>query len=177
MAIASLRSALRERTATLHNQLDQQVGEFTVKDDYADYVTRSFIFRTSIEPRLVGEGSWQTPPLAAFLAQDLVDLGRSLPDAAPVDAPTLTGGARLGMLYVLEGSGVGARLLLRRARAIGFSETFGARHLGQQAGHTTRWPQFLALLEETPTADHEDVLRASEAAFRLALDAYTVETA
>ena len=44
MAIASLRSALKERTAALHHQLDQQVGEFTAQDDYADYVTRSYLF-------------------------------------------------------------------------------------------------------------------------------------
>lgn len=175
MATASLRSALRERTAKLHHQLDEQVGEFTAQDDYADYVTRSYLFRAAIEPRLAGDGRWQFPPLAALLAQDLADLDRPVPTALSAQAPTINAAERLGMLYVLEGSGVGARLLLRRAKAIGFTEIFGARHLGEQAGDTTRWPQFLEVLEQAPAADHEDVLRASEAAFRLALEAYSVE--
>ncbi|KQN69714.1 MULTISPECIES: biliverdin-producing heme oxygenase [unclassified Devosia] len=173
MAIASLRSALKERTAALHHQLDQQVGEFTAQDDYADYVTRSYLFRAAIEPRLAGDG-WQSPLLADVMAQDLADLGRSVPKTQTSETPRANRGERLGMLYVLEGSSVGARLLLRRAKAIGFSEDFGARHLGRQAGDIARWPQFLSVLEQTPAGEHEDVLRASEDAFRLALDAYTV---
>lgn len=175
MATASLRSALRERTAPLHQKLDAQVGEFTTKDDYADYVMRSYLFRSAIEPRLAGVDRWDWPPLAETLAEDLTDLGRSVPVLAPVDAAPASGAERLGLLYVLEGSSVGARLLLRRAKAIGFSEEFGARHLGRQAGSPGRWPQFLELLEAAPAAEHEYVIRASETAFRLALDAYTVE--
>ncbi len=175
MATASLRSALRERTSQLHHQLDTQVGKFTAQSDYADYVTRSYIFRAAIEPRLAGDGRWQFPPLATLLAQDLADLDRPVPTALSAQVPPINAAERLGMLYVLEGSGVGARLLLRRAKAIGFTEAFGARHLGQQAGDTRRWPQFLEVLEHAPASEHDDILRASEAAFRLALEAYTVE--
>ncbi|SFV28966.1 heme oxygenase [Devosia crocina] len=173
MAQASLRSALRAETSDLHDQLDQQVGEFASEEGYADYVVNTHRFRSTIEPRLPSSVLWQVTPLTPALGEDLRDLGR-LPDvqaAPPFDFSDENGA--IGAFYVLEGSGVGARILLKRARALGMSENHGARHLTLQAGDTARWPQFLAILEKTPPERYDAIIAASLATFRLALETYS----
>lgn len=175
MVKALLRSALRERTAELHEKLDRQVGVFDSVDNYADYVQRSFLFRAAIEPSLSQDSAWGVQHLRDLLGQDLADLGRQSPHL-PAHRPPLTRpGAQMGALYVLEGSSVGARLLFKRAKALGFDQDKGAKHLAKQAQDLTRWPQFLALLEHTPEDQHEDVLSAGEDTFRLALEVYSAE--
>jgi|SRR5215217_3177315 len=166
-----LRSLLRARTSELHEQLDRQVGEFASRADYADYVTNTHRFRSVIEASLPRSDLWQILPLADALVSDLSDLGvTSAAHRHTVDLGPSAGA--LGVYYVLEGSGVGARLLLRRAKAIGMSETHGARHLALQAGDTARWPQFLALLETVGPDQYDAIIDGSLATFRFALEAY-----
>lgn len=169
----SLRGALRARTAELHEALDRQVGEFGSVASYADYVAHTHRFRAAVEANLPKSDLWEVTPLTSALVSDLHDLDRQ-PEPAHPGSVLLSGreGA-LGVFYVLEGSGVGARLLLRRARDIGMSEEHGARHLALQASDTARWPQFLGILEAAPAAQHDSIIAASLATFRLALETYT----
>ena len=80
-----------------------------------------------------------------WIASALSDLGVPLPalDACDLD---LDGDALYGVLYVLEGSALGSRVLFERAQALGLSATHGARHLAQ-ASAIDSWRNFLTHLE------------------------------
>ena len=80
----------------------------------------------------------------------------------------------LGVLYVLEGSALGARLLLRRAEALGMNSKFGARHLALQTAMPTAWPNFLSILEAASLdiAQEAECVGAAIATFTLFERAY-----
>ena len=81
-------------------------------------------------------------------------------------------GALLGTLYVLEGSTLGARLLVRRAAALGLDETNGAEHLKKQSSDLGNWNAFAALLDSAEDVDDEMMARAAMATFAHALNAF-----
>ena len=76
------------------------------------------------------------------------------PLAAP-QAPRIDDDAtRLGARYVIEGSAMGARLLLRQATALGFDRESGARFLAYHAEQGgAQWPQFKQQLASQDPAD------------------------
>lgn len=145
------------------------MGNFDHPQDYRRYLRGTYAFRQAVEPML-SQGKWQVQPLLTELAADLHDLDEPLPQAVP--RPALDGPAALvAAAYVLEGSALGARLIQRRAAALGFDATHGARHLARQTGDAGRWPRFLQWLEESRDLAAPAVTSA-RAVFRTALDAY-----
>lgn len=101
------------------------------------------------------------------LAADLAALGEPTPPAR--SAPVVRSrGTALGLMYVLEGSTLGGRVIRKRAVADGVDLT-GLSFLdayGEAAGE--RWRSFLAVLErETATpAEREAAVRGGVAGFR-----------
>ncbi|MCY0093550.1 biliverdin-producing heme oxygenase [Hoeflea ulvae] len=178
MTVSSLRSALRDGTSALHLELDNAVGEFGDRLGYADFVQKTHRFRLAVEQALAGapEGSWAVEPIADLAAHDLADLGVPKLPEAEVPSRDWTPESRLGALYVLEGSALGARLLMRRAQALGLHADFGARHLAHQASDSQRWRGFLGVLESVPSDMHATVLSAARDMFGVALAIYS-ETA
>lgn len=171
----SLRHILRAGTSALHHQLDSAVGEFDSRASYADYVQKTHRFRAAIEAGLGSnrEVEWNVDPVADLAANDLGDLGVPVLADAQFSMSNLTQASRLGALYVLEGSSLGARLLLRRAEALGLSADFGARHLARQASDHQRWRSFLGELESVPAELQDHALSAAESVFAFALSIYT----
>ncbi|NGP18068.1 biliverdin-producing heme oxygenase [Devosia aurantiaca] len=164
---SGLRAALRDHTAHTHQQLDALVGEFANAEQYTAFVLSSFRFRSATEGAASGSGVWEPLALVKDLRDDLDDLGAAVPSTeAPLEMTTRS--EKLGALYVLEGSALGARLLQKRAEAIGFTPDFGARHLAQQTGDNGRWKRFLAVLED-PHLDKNAVLAAAQRVFEIAL--------
>lgn len=170
---ASRRLALRERTAAAHAELDRLVGRLDDMDRYAGYLRGMLIFRGSVEATLPGslEIGWQLRALACAIRADLADLGLITPTITVRPALHLHLADRsslLGILYVLEGASLGARLLYREAQTLGLSESHGARHLALQAAHADSWRSFLALLERGETFDLDRAADAALATFALA---------
>ena len=57
------------------------------------------------------------------------------------------------------GSILGAAFLIKRAVALGMSETFGARHLGEPAGGRAEgWKSFTHILDELELSPEEEAL-------------------
>jgi heme oxygenase len=140
------RSALREATAERHAALDSLVGQVRSIDGYAVYVRGIHAFRRDIEVGVTPVHGWMPTCISAEAASDLNDLALNAL-AEEVFAPAENTSASLGRAYVLEGSGLGARMLLRSANALGFHESFGARHLTRQASAHSNWNTLIALLE------------------------------
>ena len=158
--------------------LDGLVGAWESRDDYRRYVQGIADFRMPMEALL---GSFVYPPawsgfraltVSREMARDLTALG--LPPAHPGpqwqgnhDVATL-----LGLLYTLEGSNLGAQVLLKRAAALGFSAETGCAHLERQACAVGHWRTYLELLEATPDLDMDQVCAAACSAFDLARQSF-----
>lgn len=171
----TLRRVLLTETRDLHDELDRQVGAFSDAAGYGAFLAGSHAFRAAIEPQLVSMHEWPVQPLADLIGQDLADLGKPCPP--PVSGPPLSSrAARAGACYVLEGSALGARLLARRAAALGYTGDHGARHLAAQTAQRQRWTRFLDWLEQADVP-HPEAVRAARGIFALALRAYGAKAA
>lgn len=105
---------------------------------------------------------------AAQAKADLADLGTDVPASVPggMGQPGLA--EALGWLFVSEGSKLGAAFLIKRAAALGLSENFGARHLGEpEGGRAEGWKQFVRILDgqELSAEDETAVDKGALAAF------------
>lgn len=175
MTTNTLRHALMQGTRDLHARLDRGIGALQSEGEYRRFLIGSHAFRAALEPALKPACGWQALELAPALRADLADMGLSVAPAPA--APRLDGiAAQAGALYVVEGSALGARLLYRRAQALGLGAAHGARHLAAQTSETRRWGRFLEWLE-TSGADPAQALAAANAVFALALCAYGLEAA
>jgi heme oxygenase len=174
--MSSRRFWLREFTARSHADLEAVVGAFDDLAAYRRYALGLYRGRAPIE-RWLGAVAWPShfadwrPSLIAdALGQDLTDLGIDRPPHGP--PPPLSGGVEdlLGTAYVLEGSGLGAKLVYRRASALGLDDRFGARHLADQA-KASGWKRFVDLLETAPAPDMDRVGKAALLTFDAMRDA------
>ena len=172
MLYDSRRHGLRALTKDVHAELDASVGSFGTPVDYVRYLKGQYAFRCAIETALAHVpwpaqlGGWLFRPLLPLLRADLDDLGITPPTAPP--AATIAPQDLLGVLYVLEGSSLGARVLVKRARELGFDSGFGARHLAAQAEDRDGWPRFLAMLEAVEPFEMHRTVNASLATFAAA---------
>jgi heme oxygenase len=170
----SLRHKLRHASSALHHQLDTSLGEFTSRSDYSNYVQRTHRFRQAVEHALSRASitDWQLDPISDLATGDLADLGIGSLAQADMASRGWTRSEYFGALYVIEGSSLGARLLYRRAQALGMTESFGARHLAHQAADHGRWRRFLEILETVPVPQHDAATEATLEIFRFALSVY-----
>src|SRR6478609_1237152 len=125
---------LRQATAPYHARLDATLGGgFATSDDYAAYLRGMQGFVVDADHALGGDPL--TMRLHAWLRADCDALG--LAPSSPQDpqiAPVDNDAARLGWHYVIAGSALGARFLLRDARGLGYASDRGASFL---AGHAS----------------------------------------
>ncbi|QIB36369.1 biliverdin-producing heme oxygenase [Ancylobacter pratisalsi] len=167
---------LRAATNALHERVDHAVmaaKPFATKESYVRFLRFQYRLHRHVEP-LYADPSMQIllPDLSsrsrlAALEQDFADLGLSLPEAA--FGPELPKAEALGWLYVVEGSNMGAAFLAKDAARIGFSDTFGARHLaGHAEGRGLHWRRFTTALDTVDLTEEED--KRAQAAAALAFE-------
>jgi heme oxygenase len=120
-------SALRLATAREHESVERALGLPGAIESLADYrrwLSRFFGIYSPLEERLRGFPEWDAWGISiaasgqsAALRRDLVALGCAIPEielASAGDLPGLHGFApALGALYVLEGSKLGGRIMLK----------------------------------------------------------------
>ena len=119
-----------------------------------------------------GMDGWRFLPVSHLLRDDLSDLGEPGPHAHDPYPYDLDEARLLGVLYVLEGSSLGAQLLVKQAALLGLSEHNGARHLASQTSDPKRWPAFVKILESNGAASTGDVARGAVDAFAAAVQAF-----
>jgi heme oxygenase (biliverdin-IX-beta and delta-forming) len=179
------RHALRAATATDHARLDALLGGgLRSHGDYATYVVGlhalvrdagDALATAALSPAWL---AWGQAERVEWLVRDLAWLRLApLPPAAP--AVPDSDAAAAGLLYVIEGSTLGARLLVRDAVRLGHGPGRGATFLHHHAGDgaLARWRGFVSALDGAHFDHHEALtLRAAasssfqraEAAFRRA---------
>lgn len=175
MVPSTRRHRLRNHTASSHMALDETVGALDSLASYRRYLRGLHAFRAPAE-RLIAAGLAGAPDglrelrptrIVAEMRADMADV--EVPPAAPVGlaAPASASGL-MGLVYVLEGSALGARLLKRQAADLGLGPEHGARHLAAQADSLDAWHGFLSALEAFDGYDEAEAIAAAEAAFAAA---------
>ena len=164
-APAALHLALRAATSDLHDAVERRFAGYDLADRqrYGVFLTMQAAALLPLEAALERAGiarllpDWPRRRRAAALRSDLAALGLDAPRADP---PMLGGGGEaIGAAYVLEGSRLGAAVLLRRVGA-GLPDGF-LRH-GARSG---LWPSFLARLAAEPEAAAPAVIGGARCAF------------
>jgi heme oxygenase len=145
----------------MHQELDERVAYYDLADhhQYASFLQASAAALIGIEQLLESSGvesllvDWPQRQRAALIRADLAQLQVSCNPYQLRRAPP-TNAEMMGMLYVLEGSRLGARLLLQRVLASNDDTVRSAtRYLG--ANNPTLWRSFLELLETSADADDQ----------------------
>jgi heme oxygenase len=173
------------RTACLHEQTEIRLGlpsAIRTLDDYRGWLSRFLGLYEPLEQLLAGFDEWgdngftlPSPSHGACLNADLEAIGAdpaSVPRAPPTLLPSLpTFAHALGALYVLEGSTLGGRVILRDIEArlgpqiTGATRFFGGR--GTAVGQ--KWQTFRTVLNafgrERPRL-RADVIAGAESVFR-----------
>jgi heme oxygenase len=150
---------LRAATAGLHAEVDARFAAgLDSPHQYLRYVLGMFRFAADFEHAL-GDG----PRHSHWLAEDMAWLGLApLPvDRAP--PPVTDPAARLGWRYVMAGSSMGARSLLRDARRLGHDDGRGATFLSRHAA-SDEWTALRACLQAFDADDAPRMARAEAGA-------------
>ena len=171
------RFALKRATDDAHARVEgivQGAGMFASHEGYRRYLDATFAMRARYERLLDDSGAaglwpeWPSRKIADLVAQDIADLGGVAP-AAEISQQTLSTAELLGVLYVLEGSSLGARVLVRSVAEMGLTASSGARHMYRQAGDRDAWRSFMKIMAEAPENPSHD---AANATFEAFADAY-----
>lgn len=173
----SLRARLRAATADAHAALDATAGALGVRTrtGYGAFLSASAAGLTPLELALERGGvgdwlpDWPRRVRRYALAQDLTALDLSPLPVAP--APTPPFAAAVGMLYVLEGSRLGARFLSRQVRAADPGLPLAYLTHGEDAD---LWRTFTAWMEAIPRVGFQadDAEAGARYAFQCFSDAF-----
>lgn len=176
-----LAKRLKDATNDTHERLDMSImarQPFASRERYGLFVTVQQLFHRDTDAlysapvlqRLLPDHA--TRRRLPLIEQDLSDLGivaairpeaPAFPIGDAIDIPRA-----LGWLYVAEGSNLGAAFLLKEARKLGLSESFGARHLAAAPeGRGLHWKRFATALDAVALseADETHAVAGARAAF------------
>jgi heme oxygenase len=167
---------LRAATSELHALVDARFsGPFDRDEEaYAGFLAALARVVVPLERALEQGGvehvlpDWAERRRSEALANDLADLEEPLRDPMPVDP--VDGEARqFGMLYVLEGSRLGGKLLLQRALAHPQQQVRSATRYLAHGADKAFWPSFVSRLEssEAVAASPDEAVAGARAAFTL----------
>lgn len=180
--LRSLRDQLRNSTAELHARVDRHMGQLLQQTDggYAEFLLMSAAAILPLENALEAANvaailpDWVERSRSAAILADLADLSLSAPAGRSIDGDQrLTDEAyQFGMLYVLEGSRLGARVILRELQ--GSMQPLPVRYLSHGQGQPM-WQTFVRSLEASSAANQnrELAISGATAAFNMFLPVAT----
>lgn len=182
MPTVSRSQRLNQATHAPHAQLDALVksyAPFDSRENFAHFVLAQYVFQAELQTL------YRDPRLAALIPDlpqrcraeqarlDLLDLQMVAPPAPSGELGDLSVAGALGWLFVSEGSKLGAAFLIKRAAALGLSDRFGARHLGEpEGGRAEGWKRFTRVLDGLALSEAQDA-QAEQAAVA-AFERFTV---
>lgn len=149
IAAPQVRERLRQATDELHQRLERRFDPVHAFDDAQRHDTLRRRYTAILAPAQRALAPWlATVPSLDFHAR----MGARGSDAAGHAAPAFplpqSKAAALGMLYVLEGSTLGGRLIRRRIEASGGGSDLPIAFIDPYGDSTgQRWRDFLTVLE------------------------------
>jgi heme oxygenase len=176
LASCSIRDRLRAETRPEHDRLENGLrlaDPGLTLPRYREVLARFFGFWSGWEPRmaavLADEALLAPRRRLHLLRADLVALGigpETLPACEP--PPIHSRGEAFGSLYVMEGSTLGGRVILKRLGTLGLSpETGGCSYFAGYGAETgAMWSRFLERLEaEADDANAPAIIGGARATF------------
>jgi heme oxygenase len=187
MADASIRDRLRAETRTDHDRLENGLrlaDPGLTLARYREILSRFYGFWAEWEPRVadvVADEEFLAPRRRLHLLRDDLRALGVAPEALPVCAPPpmRNRGEGFGALYVMEGSTLGGRVIVKRLHAIGLSpETGGCSYFaGYGTATGAMWSRFIERLEaEADAGGAAAILRGARATFATLGDWMLAET-
>lgn len=166
----SLRTHLRAATMAAHDLLDhamQAASGWQARTDYARFLALQHAARAPLEQWLAAHAPAALAPPAQtpLIARDLARLGRPVPPPAPLfSIGRPRPGAALGAAWVLAGSALGNKAILRQVARIG-GGAWPAAFLADEA-MMTFWQSLRARIEKPAAAgEAQAATAAAEAVF------------
>jgi heme oxygenase len=172
-ARAGLRDQLRRATAFAHRNLDERFGNFglTSLDGYRRFLETTAAALMPLERALERDGvadivsDWTQRSRRADLDRDLqcIDgVAEPLPDLEPFSRNEV-----LGAVYVLEGSRLGAKYILRSISAAKEPLIAAATDYLRHGSGQPLWRTFLTRLESEPVTprDEAEIIAGAHRAF------------
>ncbi|KYG21516.1 heme oxygenase [Bradyrhizobium sp. AT1] len=168
---SGLRQRLRDATSDAHRELDAQLSAFDLSGlaGYRRFLGASAGALLPLEAALADAGvdrifpDWPERSRSAAIAADLGRLGATASPA--VSVPPLTHSGMLGTMYVLEGSRLGAKFLLKTVADANDPRIREAcTYLRHGAGRRL-WQSFLSKLESEEDCNEVEVIAAARVAF------------
>lgn len=169
-----LRECLKVATAEAHARLDDALAavDLQLRPDYRLFLEGSAAALLPLEAALERTGvtelvhDWPARSRSAAIRRDLAVLGG---EVRSLDMPRLLGPAGVfGTLYVLEGSRLGARFLLKTVEASSDPEVVQATAYLRHGAGLPLWLRFLDCLErQRETIEEEGAIVAARRAFAL----------
>ncbi|MBB3997011.1 biliverdin-producing heme oxygenase [Aureimonas pseudogalii] len=169
----TLRERLRIETRQDHEALDALFdGMLEDESDrrYRGFVAMNLLAHRAIEPRLVGalaEAGWQPGDRLEAAERDARALGLEAAEPPPFPLAPLAVPAAFGVAYVLEGSRLGARFMLKalKAREADAPRNRLPTHYLQASGDPSPFRNLLTAMNEAGMTEDDQTL-AIEAARR-----------
>jgi heme oxygenase (biliverdin-IX-beta and delta-forming) len=157
-----LRERLKQATSPAHRRLDAQLSGFdlTSVDGYRRFLEASAAALLPIEEALERAGvgaifdDWPSRSRRAVIAADIRSLGgtvRSLPDIGALNRYQV-----IGTMYVLEGSRLGAKVLLKAVAASADSTIMGATRYLRHGVGLHLWRSFIDMREREAAAAEDE---------------------
>jgi heme oxygenase (biliverdin-IX-beta and delta-forming) len=180
----SLRHHLRRATGALHERVDAYFGQFLQQEDggYERFLSSSASAILPLEGALNAVNvsmvlpDWDQRSRSAALMLDLEELSILTPTANGASTPVLPADEAylFGVLYVLEGSRLGARVILRELQEA--KRDVPTRYLSHGEGKPL-WQSFVKHLEASKASviNPEGVVAGAHAAFGMFLPAGTLK--
>ena len=170
-----LRSRLKEATADAHCDLDARLSSLDLSslDGYRRFLEANAAALWPAEDALEAAGvtgiflDWPARSRRAAMTADLAGVGGQLHPLAPM--PAMNRNAVFGTMYVLEGSRLGAKYLLRGvANASDATVAVATAYLSHGNGQHF-WQSYLAALEQEPATldDEVEIVAAADLAFSM----------
>jgi heme oxygenase (biliverdin-IX-beta and delta-forming) len=176
---SGLRGRLKDATAADHRELDARFATFDLskRTDYRRFLEASAAALLPLEAALERDGvagifdDWAQRSRRAAIIADIDRLGGAIRPWRGIGP--FTRHSLIGALYVLEGSRLGAKFLLRIiARSADPQVSEATAYLRHGAGQAL-WPSFLARLESEAVAavDESEAITGARRAFALFAEA------
>jgi heme oxygenase len=173
-----LREVLRHNTAEAHARLDARLGTLDLHglSGYRRFLEANAAALLPLERALIKAGvarmfaDWEMRSRREAILEDLACLGGA---ADELPAPRLDVAGVLGTMYVLEGSRLGARYLLKNAEASPDPRIAAATAYLRHGAAEHLWQSFLPKLESHGAAlgDQDGVIAGAQRAFDLFAEA------
>ncbi len=171
-----LSDALKQYSRKTHDSVDNLVMSmqpFASVENYAKFLQAQHEFHETVRPLYADAelnekiAGLQDLTRAERVLSDMNDLNVT-PANIELARPTPEGLKRIGWLYCVEGSNVGAAILYKEAGKIALTDEHGASHLAPHPdGRMPHWRNFKALLDnlDLTIEQKQQVLLGSDEAF------------